>query len=231
MQILIKCLSGKVLTLEHEADDTIMDIKENVRDMEGTPIEQQRLIYNGKQLSNERTLEDYDIEDDCTINLVHRLRGGGKKIKKGTSHKGNSPKKVSAVDETAGETDRRSEECVKKSLTTYLKLSHLGPKRVRGTAKNPSELLGREVKDNEKVCYYWVELNDKVYTETEVIDLAIWRSNYDKIMDMEYGNEIGLLADEAQQLNKMIIDFITKIHTITDVSIKKKVIEEFYKVL
>jgi len=73
MQLFVKTMTGKTVSIEVEEGESIEDVKAKISEKEGIPPEQQRLIFGGQQLEDAKTLEDYGVGDDDTFHLVLRL--------------------------------------------------------------------------------------------------------------------------------------------------------------
>lgn len=74
MQIFIKTLTGKKISIDIESSDIISKVKAEVETKEGIPSDLQTLIYAGKRLENEKSLADLGIEGEFTLHLVQRCR-------------------------------------------------------------------------------------------------------------------------------------------------------------
>ena len=78
MQIYIKNLTGRKYPLNVESENTLEAVKQQVQEKEGIEVAQMRLIYNGKQLDDAKTLGEYNIPAGATIHLILQLRGGSR---------------------------------------------------------------------------------------------------------------------------------------------------------
>lgn len=78
MQIFVRTLTGKTIALEVSPNDTIANVKVKIQDKENIPSYQQRLVFDNKQLEDDKTLNDYNIERDNTLHIVLKDVASGK---------------------------------------------------------------------------------------------------------------------------------------------------------
>lgn len=76
MIVKFKLLNGRVMQLDFEDTDKVIDVKNKLMEVEGIHPEQQRLVYSGRQLNDEKTLKESGVQPGATINLLLALRGG-----------------------------------------------------------------------------------------------------------------------------------------------------------
>jgi len=76
MQIFIKTLTGRKQSFSFEPENQVLAVKQALQEKEGIQVDQIRLIYSGKQLTDDNTLESYNISAGATIHMVLALRGG-----------------------------------------------------------------------------------------------------------------------------------------------------------
>lgn len=75
-QVFVKTLQGETVTLEIMPFETVKNVKRKIQDKEGIPVDEQRLLLNGKQLECDRTVKSYDVQKGSTLHVAARIRGG-----------------------------------------------------------------------------------------------------------------------------------------------------------
>ena len=75
MQIYIKTLTGLILTFNFESSDTIETIKSIIEDNRGIPVHQQKIIFGGREVKNNETLFDLNVQPNSTVYLILNIKG------------------------------------------------------------------------------------------------------------------------------------------------------------
>ena len=76
MQVFVKTVSGRTLSLQVESGETVESVKHLLQERENVDVDHQRLLFAGKELEDANTLESYNISGDATLEMLFKIAGG-----------------------------------------------------------------------------------------------------------------------------------------------------------